>query len=84
MAYAKDFDGLLADSEEQDTVVAEAEAEFSAWRLKLDDVASTGFEVMVDCLQYLPSRLTVDSAQLTTGHGGPDDNPLGHRSGLVR
>ena len=42
MADSKDFDREWGEAEEEDTVVAGAEAEFGARRLEFDDVAGAG------------------------------------------
>ena len=50
-------------SEEKDPVVADAEAEFGAWRLELDDVASAGGEVAIDGLENPHGRLPANGAE---------------------
>lgn len=44
MADSKDFDREWSETEEEDAVVAGAEAEFGAGRLEFDDVAGAGGE----------------------------------------
>jgi hypothetical protein len=55
-ADPKDFDRERGDAEEEDTVVAGAEAEFGAGRLEFDHVAGAGGEVVIDRLENANCR----------------------------
>ncbi len=76
MADSKDFDRERSDAEEEDTVVAGAEAEFGARRLEFDDVAGTGGEVVIDSLENADRRFPVDCSKFGLGGGRPDDDLL--------
>jgi hypothetical protein len=76
MTDPKYFDRERCDAEEEDAVVADAEAEFGAGRLKFNDVASAGGEVVIDSLKNAHRRFPVYRPEIGLGGGRPYDDLL--------
>ena len=60
MAHVQDFDAACMNPQKRDAVVANAKPKLRARRLQLDDVSSSGNQIVIDGMKDTESRLAVN------------------------